>query len=120
MHNTIPAVAPAAVQPDIRAEFNLPSGKHVVIHRGNGRDLRLALMAAGPKADHYRIVFAIIARLATIDGQKIAMESIDTLDFDDAQQLLGEGGESLIPLVKRAKLAQAQMEEATEEPTDND
>lgn len=95
---------------NIRTQFTLPSGKKVIFLRGKGRDLRLALMAAGPGADQYRILFAIIAQLALIDGKKTTMEAIDMMDLDDVLDLQGEAGKVLLPLAK-AKAIVAKSEE---------
>lgn len=81
-------------------QFTLPSGKEVVIYRGKGRDLRLALMAAGANADQFRILFAITARLATVDGDSITLEGIDDMDLEDVLVLQGEAGKVLNPLLK--------------------
>jgi hypothetical protein len=84
---------------DIRFEFDLPSsGKHVIVLRGKGRDQRRALMSAGPGADQYRILQALIAQLVLIDGQRIKMEDIDEMDFDDSMALTEEVGKILSPL----------------------
>lgn len=84
----------------IRAEFDLPSGGHVIIRQGKGRDLRLGLMAAGPGADQYRILFSLMARVATIDGKMVTLEGIDEMDLEDVQTLIQEGSKVLTPLKK--------------------
>lgn len=111
------APAPVIKPEDIRAEFDLPSGKHVVVLRGKGRDLRLALMAAGRKADSYRIIFAQISRLALFDGKRMPLEALDELDWDDAIVLMEEGGKVLVPLsrMKQIQIAQAPSEDTAEE-----
>lgn len=111
-------MATTAVTPDpndVRRTFSLPSGKQVVIRRGKGRDLRMGLLAAGPKADPYRIMFSLIAQLALIDGKRMPLEMIDELDFDDAQELLTEGGAALGPLGKIKGLRVEGADPAAEE-----
>jgi len=90
---------------EVLTSFTLPSGKEVTIYRGKGRDLRLALMAAGPASDQYRILFAIIARLATIDGKSTTLEGIDDMDLEDVLALQGEAGKILNPLTKLKTVA---------------
>lgn len=101
-------------QPKIKAKFTLPSGGQVVIRQGKGRDLRLGLMAAGANADQYKILFALLARLATIDGQMITVESVDEMDLEDVQVLLKEGGAAVAPLKKTPSLTLATEEDALE------
>jgi len=97
----IPGAAETKPLPEnIRREFDLPSGKHVIFLRGKGRDLRKALMAAGPGADQFRILFSLIAQLSLIDGKRVTMESIEDMDFDDVLALQGEAGKCLVPLAK--------------------
>lgn len=109
-----PISTPPSLKPeDIRAEFDLPSGKHVVIRKGKGKDLRLALMAAGASADAFTILNAIIARLGLFDGKRVTMESLDELDFDDAMALNAEVGKVIRPLGMSLKTVE---ESANEEP----
>jgi hypothetical protein len=94
-----------ALKPEeIRAQFMLPSGKQVVLRKGKGRDARLALMAAGPKADMHRIILAMLAQLAVIDGKRVPLEAIDDFDFDDVVELLARGMAAMGPLVKGTDL----------------
>lgn len=99
---TIPVPDSIAPKPeDIRSQFTLPSGKEVVFRKGKGRDLRTALHAAGPKADQYRILMALIAQLTLIDGKKVTLEAVDEMDLDDVMVLQREAGEAMAPLAKR-------------------
>lgn len=100
----VPVPIPESTQPkpeDVRSQFTLPSGKEVIFRKGKGRDLRVALMAAGPGADQYRILMALIAQLATIDGKKTTFEAVDDMDLDDVMTLQREASEVLLPLAKR-------------------
>lgn len=82
---------PAITKADIRAEFDLPFSKmHVVVLRGTGKDKRMALLAAGPGADQFRILDAIAARLCLFDGKKLRMEDLDNFDFDDSMMMSTE------------------------------
>ena len=47
----------------IRREFDLPSGKHVILLKGTGRDQRLAATVAGENADSIKIQDALASRL---------------------------------------------------------
>ena len=100
----------------IRKQFDLPfSGQHVIALRGNGRDQRMALIAAGRKADPMKIVDAIIAQICYVDGKKIRMEDIDAMDFDDALAIREEVGSTMSPLAKmKAVAASVEETEATE------
>lgn len=111
----VPLPPPTSPAPEnIRTSFTLPSGKKVIFLRGKGRDLRMALMAAGPGADQYRILFAIISQLALIDGKRMTMEGIDDLDFDDVMELQGEAGKVLLPLSKAKAVEKIGAEEESQ------
>lgn len=71
-------------------EVQLPSGSHATIRCGNGRDLRLAQMAAGEPFDDARFEYALIARLTMLDGRKIKMEEVDELPIGDVLVLQRE------------------------------
>lgn len=98
----VPVIEAPLKPEDIRRQFTLPSGKEVIFRRGKGRDLRMALMAAGPKADTFRILSALVAQLALIEGKRTTMEALDDMDLDDAFVLNKEAGETLLPLAKQA------------------
>lgn len=111
----LPPAAATLNPEDIRAEFDLPSGKHVVIRKGKGRDLRLALMSAGPKADPYRILFALVSQLSLIDGKRVPVEALDNFDLDDAQALLTEAGAALGPLGRISHLQTVETQETAQD-----
>lgn len=120
---TAPIALPIPAAPeekDIRGRCTLPSGINVTFLRGKGRDLRMALMAAGPRADQYRIMTAMVGQLALFDGKKRPMESIDEMDFDDVADLISEAGKYFSPLGKTRIAATATLEseevEKAEEP----
>lgn len=114
----------------IRTTLDLPFSKqHVVIIRGNGRDKRLALLAAGAGADGMRIADALAARLCFFfppsdaprpteyviaEGKQLRLEEMDSLDLDDSMRLTEEIGKILNPL-KAGAIVPATLAEATAE-----
>ena len=87
-------------------EFELPSGKKVQMRKGKGRDLRLALMAAGPRADQYRIMLALIMQLSLVDGKKVPFELTDEWDMEDVLELTTQARQILRPLGPAIQAAQ--------------
>ena len=85
----------------IRREFDLPSGKHVILLKGTGRDQRLAATVAGDNADSIKIQDALASRLSLVDGKRIRMEDVDEMDFDDAMVFRAEVSQVLRPLLQR-------------------
>jgi hypothetical protein len=63
--------------------FVLPSGRSAAIRKGIGRDLMRAQRVAGPSADAAAVVFALIAELVEIDGNKIVYEDVLVMDLED-------------------------------------
>ncbi len=82
----------------ILSEFDLPSGKHVVINEGTGRDQRLAVEMLPSKATGVQVQDAIAARLCLVDGKRIRMEDIDAMSFGDAAILRAHVRAILRPL----------------------
>jgi hypothetical protein len=85
----ITITVPDAPTPDV-PEIELPSGRKARFRRGTGKDVRLALSAVGQPFDGTRYLYALIARMAMIDGKPTTMEAIDDLDAEDAEMLLEE------------------------------
>ena len=85
----------------IRREFDLPSGKHVILLKGTGRDQRLAATVVGENADSIKIQDALASRLSLVDGKRIRMEDVDDMDFDDAMVFRAEVSQVLRPLLQR-------------------
>ena len=85
----------------IRREFDLPSGKHVILLKGTGRDQRLAATVAGENADSIKIQDALASRLSLVDGKRIRIEDVDEMDFDDAMVFRAEVSQVLRPLLQR-------------------
>jgi hypothetical protein len=109
----VPVKAPTPEQ--IRAEFDLPfSGKHVIVLRGTGRDMRQGLLAAGEKADKFKMIYGIASRLCLIDGKKLRVEDYDGLDFDDSMKIVEEVGGLLNP-TKKATAEKPKPVEAEDE-----
>lgn len=68
--------------------LTLPSGKVASIRRGKGRDMRAAARVCSPTTDATGYSFAMVAQLATIDGQVIIAEDLDEMDLEDVNALL--------------------------------
>ena len=81
-----------------KMKFELPSGKECILRGGKGRDVRLAMMAAGTKADPYRLSMALLAQLITVDGKQVPFEAIDDWDMADVFALMAKSREVLRPL----------------------
>jgi hypothetical protein len=69
--------------------FELPSGKQALVRKGCGRDLMRAQRAAGGD-DPNAVVFALVAELAEIGGQKIVYEDVLAMDLADVLALQAE------------------------------
>lgn len=65
-------------------KITLPSGKQVVIKDGKGRDLLNAQRKAKTAEE---IVYALLAELTEIDGQKLIYEDILEMDIKDVLAL---------------------------------
>jgi hypothetical protein len=63
--------------------LTLPSGKVMVYREAKGLDLMKAQSIVGVTPDAMAIVFAIIARVATIDGQPVLYEDILEMPLSD-------------------------------------
>ncbi len=81
--------APEAERKD-RTLLTLPSGKSAAIRRGFGRDLMRAQRVVGVSSDPNAVVFALIAELVEIDGEKIVYEDLLAMDLNDVLALQSE------------------------------
>ena len=81
--------APEA-EPKDRSLLVLPSGKNATIRRGFGRDLMRAQRVVGASSDPTAVVFALIAELVEIDGEKILYEDLLAMDLNDVLALQSE------------------------------
>ena len=79
-------------------EFDLPSGKHCKMRHGKGRDVRLAMMAAGTKADGYRLSMALLAQLLLVDDRQVPFEAFDDWEMGDVFALMSRSKAVLRPL----------------------
>lgn len=68
-------------------EFTLPSGKKVKLESGKGYHLLNAQRKAKTSEE---IIFALIAELAEVDGQKIVYEDLLEYDLEDVLTLQAE------------------------------
>ncbi len=68
----------------------LPSGKTALIRKGCGRDLMRAQRVVGTSSDPTAVVFALIAELVEIDGEKIVYEDLLAMDLNDVLSLQSE------------------------------
>jgi hypothetical protein len=68
----------------------LPSGKTAAIRKGFGRDLMRAQRVVGVSSDPTAVVFALIAELVEIDGEKIVYEDLLAMDLNDVLALQSE------------------------------
>src|ERR1700683_958251 len=69
--------------------IDLPSGGRAEVRKGYGRDLmRAQRTAAG--GDASAVVFALIAEVARINGQKIVYEDVLEMDLADVMALQAE------------------------------
>jgi len=73
-----------------RALLILPSGKTALIRKGVGRDLMRAQRVVGSSSDPTAVVFALIAELVEIDGEKIVYEDLLAMDLNDVLALQSE------------------------------
>jgi hypothetical protein len=68
----------------------LPSGRSALIRKGCGRDLMRAQRVVGSSSDPTAVVFALIAELVEIDGEKILYEDLLAMDLNDVLALQSE------------------------------
>jgi hypothetical protein len=71
---------PADVQ---QIEFDLSDGRHCIVKEGTGLDNTEAMKVVGDKNSQL-FLYALIARLTTIDGQKIVAEDLNAMKLKDA------------------------------------
>jgi hypothetical protein len=76
--------------PKDRSLLILPSGKTATIRKGFGRDLMRAQRVVGVSSDPTAVVFALIAELVEIDGEKIVYEDLLAMDLNDVLALQSE------------------------------
>lgn len=76
-------------------EIVLPSGKTAKIRQGKGRDLLNAWRKAKTPDE---IVFALIAELVEIDGQKVIYEDLLEMDLKDVLAIQAEVVGDFLPL----------------------
>ena len=81
---------PAAKETRERSMLLLPSGKSAAIRKGCGRDLMRAQRVVGTTSDPNAVVFALIAELVEIDGEKIVYEDLLAMDLNDVLALQSE------------------------------
>jgi hypothetical protein len=80
----------AEAEQQYRRLLILPSGKSAAIRRGLGRDLMRAQRVVGVSSDPNAVVFALIAELVEIDGEKIVYEDLLAMDLNDVLALQSE------------------------------
>jgi hypothetical protein len=68
----------------------LPSGRTAIVKKGVGRDLMRAQRVVGASNDPTAVVFALIAELVEIDGEKIVYEDLLAMDLNDVLALQSE------------------------------
>jgi hypothetical protein len=68
----------------------LPSGRRAIIRKGLGRDLMRAQRVVGTSSDPTAVVFALIAELVEIDGERILYEDLLAMDLNDVLALQSE------------------------------
>jgi hypothetical protein len=73
-----------------RSLLVLPSGKNATLRKGFGRDLMRAQRVVGASSDPSAVVFALIAELVEIDGEKIVYEDLLAMDLNDVLALQSE------------------------------
>jgi hypothetical protein len=81
--------APEA-EPKDRSVLVLPSGRSAAIRKGFGRDLMRAQRVVGISSDPNAVVFALIAELVEIDGEKLLYEDLLAMDLNDVLALQSE------------------------------
>ena len=74
---------------DVR-QVPLPSGKTASIRKGFGRDLMRAQRVAGPAGDSAAVIFALIAELTEVDGERIVYEDLLAMELNDVLALQAE------------------------------
>jgi hypothetical protein len=77
-------------EPRDRTLLVLPSGRTAMIRKGVGRDLMRAQRVVGVSTDPTAVVFALIAELVEIDGEKIVYEDLLAMDLNDVLALQSE------------------------------
>ena len=77
-------------EPKTRNVLVLPSGRNATIRKGFGRDLMRAQRVVGASNDPTAIVFALIAELVEIDGEKVLYEDLLAMDLNDVLALQSE------------------------------
>jgi len=73
-----------------RTMLVLPSGKTASIRKGFGRDLMRAQRVVGVSSDPTAVIFALIAELVEIDGEKVVYEDLLAMDLNDVLALQSE------------------------------
>lgn len=112
---TLSSPMPAPQPATIVHTFKLPvSGKEVTVIEATGRTQRMAIRAAGPKADSATMMFAVIAQVIRVDGRIIPWEAIDAMKLDDVVFLEEEVQKYLSPLAT-ARTAKRKAEDVGEE-----
>ena len=81
---------PALTEGKERNLLILPSGRSAAIRKGVGRDLMRAQRVVGLSSDPNAVVFALIAELVEIDGEKIVYEDLLAMDLNDVLALQSE------------------------------
>ncbi len=69
-------------------EFNLPSGKRVVIYPGKGRHAMEAIKMCDGKMDRY--LPALMSQLVEVNGHAVVMEDLEEMDLQDFMALQAE------------------------------
>lgn len=70
------------------AEFELSDGRKCVITQGKGSDATEAMKVAGSDSGKY--LFALIARVTTVDGSAIVAEDLDQMLLSDVMKIQAE------------------------------
>jgi len=79
-----------AASSDATREITLPSGRRASIRTGVGRDLMKAQRAAGPNADSSMVLFALIAELSQVEGERLVYEDVLKMEIADVVTLQAE------------------------------
>jgi hypothetical protein len=82
--------APAAAPKSGEKTITLSDGRVAVIRPGKGKDLLNAARASG--GDQFKVMFAIVAALTTINGNALPMEDYLEMDLPDVMALQAEVG----------------------------
>ncbi|TRZ71710.1 MAG: hypothetical protein D4R97_06435 [Bacteroidetes bacterium] len=70
----------------ITVEFELSDGRKCVVSEGTGVDITEATRVCGDKKSEI-FLFALIARLTTIDGNRIVAEDLSIMKLKDAMTI---------------------------------